>query len=386
MMEINRVIIVYHGFRSRGAGLRRHILQLCRELGRRGIDPQVLSLEELPFVSRYVPHLVQTVGNTLAAPAGDYARFRLTRTLLGKALGRRVRDGRGTAVVFEDVYTSCPVPVTSLTIAHALQSDNVYGHALTESALLRARSWDRVAVMRLKGPAVTVSAEYRRHIGKALGSDAAMRFGVIPLGVDLEEFVETPHTRSADHFGLVCLGTLEARKNVGFLLEVLSRILSAGCDRVRLTIIGDGPLRSALEAEAHARGVRHMVQFAGSVAPENVPMALQRHHMLLHPSLRESFGYALLEAKVSGLRTVATTDVEVPGEFVDNALPLNADAWARVVVSAYGAWERGLFRLPSSESVAWLRRRYGIQQMVDNYLAALQGNAVLPGRATVGRQ
>jgi len=385
-MEIKRVIIVYHGFRSRGAGLRRHILQLCHELGRRSIDPQVLSLEELPLVSRYVPHLVQTVGNVLAAPGGDYARFRLTRTLLGKALGRRVQDGRGTAVVFEDVYTSCPVPVRSLTIAHALQSDNVYGHALTESALLRARSWDRVAVMRLKGPAVTVSAEYRRHIGKALGSDAAMRFGVIPLGIDLEEFVEARYTRPADHFGLVCLGTLEARKNVGFLLEVLSRILSAGCDRVRLTIIGDGPLRSALEAKAYACGVRHVVQFAGSVPPENVPMVLQRHHMLLHPSLRESFGYALLEAKVSGLCTVATTDVEVPGEFVDNALPLNADAWARVVVSAYGAWERDLFRLPSSESLAWLRRRYSIQQMVDNYLAALHGNVIPSGRATVSRQ
>ncbi len=386
-MDIARVIIVYHGFQSRGAGVRRHIIQLCRELGRRGIDPHVLSLEELPLASRYAPHVVQTVGNALSAPAGDYARFGLTHALLGGMVRRRIPNSPGTAVLFEDIYTSSPVDAPSLTIAHALQSDNVYQYSLRESALRRARSWDRAVVMRLRGPAVTVSREYRRHIGKALGRDAALRLGVIPLGIDMEEFAEAPHARPADVFGLVCLGRLEARKNVEFLFEVLAKILSAGCTRVRLTILGDGPQRSRLEAEARSRGVRHVVTFAGSIPPADVPAALQGQHMLLHPSLRESFGYALLEAKVSGLQTVATTDVEVPAEFVDHALPLNAEAWAGGVARAYQAWEQGAFRIPSRDSLAWLRERFGVQRMVESYLAVLHGHQVPPdlrARPSVG--
>ncbi|MGH2395668.1 MAG: glycosyltransferase family 4 protein [bacterium] len=340
----------------------------------------MLSLEELPLVSRYAPYVVQTVGNAVSAPCGDYARFLLTRRLLRKALIHRLQDDGGTAVLFEDVYTSFPVGVPSLTIVHAVQSDNVYQHSLTVSALRRVRSWDRAAVMRLKVPAATVSHEYRRHIAKALGEDAAMRLGVIPLGIDLEEFPETPHARPAAVFGLVCLGRLEARKNIRFLFEVLSKVVSAGCSRVRLTFLGDGPLRATLEAEAHRRRVSHVVHFAGSVSPTNVPMALQRHHMLLHPSLRESFGYALLEAKVSGLHTVASNNVEVPGDFVDIALPLDADTWAREIVRAYAAWDRGLFRFPSSESLTWLRNRYSIQRMVDSYLAVLLGNSLVPER------
>jgi glycosyltransferase involved in cell wall biosynthesis len=373
-MDINRILIVYHGFRTRGAGLRRHILQLCRELERRSIEAQVLSLEELPFIARYAPPLLQRVGNALWAPSGDYARYMVTRTLLGKTVRRRIRHHRRTAVVFEDIYTATPVDVPWLTVAHALQSDNVYQHSLTEGALRRARAWDREVVMALKGPAVTVSQEYHRHIGRALGVEAATRFGIIPLGIDLEEFPQTLEARPADVFNLAYLGRFEARKNLAFLLDVMPRVVAAGCARARLTLIGEGPLRRELEDGAQRRGLQHVVRFDGPLPPAKVPAALQRHHMYLHPSLRESFSYSLLEAKVSGLRTVATPDVEVPRDFVDEALPLNAEAWAGVVVSAYKTWERGSFRLPSRESLAGLRRRYGIQSMVDGYLSILSSS------------
>jgi glycosyltransferase involved in cell wall biosynthesis len=210
-----------------------------------------------------------------------------------------------------------------------------------------------------------------------LGEDVAAPLGVIPLGIDLQEFPDTRPTRSADVFSLVCLGRLEARKNFGFLFEVLPKVLSAGCDRVRLTIIGDGPLRARLAAEAHARGVSHAVHFAGALPPATVPMALRRHHMLLHPSLRESFAYALLEAKICGLHTVATADVEVPGEFVDHPVALNPDNWTRVIVSTYQAWTRGSFRQPPEEGIAHLRERYSIRRMVDSYLSVLEGDSVL---------
>jgi glycosyltransferase involved in cell wall biosynthesis len=202
--------------------------------------------------------------------------------------------------------------------------------------------------------------------------------GVIPLGIDLREFPERPHPRPAGVFALVYLGRLEARKNVGFLFALLPKILSAGCTRIRLTIVGEGPLRSRLEAEARARGVGHVVHFAGPIPPTAVPAALQRYHVLLHPSLRESFGYTLLEAKASGVQTVATAGLEVPGDFIDHPLPLDSTLWAQAVTGAYRSWEGNGFLLPSPESLAGLRRRYSAERMVGDYLAVLRGEPV-PG-------
>jgi glycosyltransferase involved in cell wall biosynthesis len=78
----------------------------------------------------------------------------------------------------------------------------------------------------------------------------------------------------------------------------------------RICFIGDGPERGALAALAEARGIGHVVEFAGTV-----PMAgglLSSYQFAVLPSHREGLPNAVLEAMAAGLPVVATAVGGVP--------------------------------------------------------------------------
>jgi glycosyltransferase involved in cell wall biosynthesis len=116
---------------------------------------------------------------------------------------------------------------------------------------------------------------------------------IIDCGVDLEEFAPRPRGDDASpHF--VCVGSLSERKQVVPLANAFAR-LGEG----RLTFVGDGPLRAALEG-------RPGVRVIGRVAHEEVPAWIARGDVVCQPSLIEPFGQASLEAMAMERAVVAT--------------------------------------------------------------------------------
>src|SRR5205085_1816779 len=73
----------------------------------------------------------------------------------------------------------------------------------------------------------------------------------------------------------------------------------------------------------------HMI---GRVARADVPALLAQNHILLHPSLKESFSQTLLEGKLAGLTTLANRDLEVPPEFIDKPLEFDPAVWASEIM------------------------------------------------------
>ncbi len=125
---------------------------------------------------------------------------------------------------------------------------------------------------------------------------------VIDCGVDLDAFA--PRARGDDpapHF--LCIGSLTQRKNVLGLADAFAT-LGEG----RLTFVGDGPLRPALEGRAG-------VQLAGRVTHDEVAAWIARADVVCQPSLSEPFGQAVLEAMAMARTVVATTNGG-PAEFV----------------------------------------------------------------------
>jgi glycogen(starch) synthase len=104
---------------------------------------------------------------------------------------------------------------------------------------------------------------------------------------------------------LLCLGRLVPDKGFDVAINafrlVLNRFPSA-----RLTIAGDGPLRSELEQQAVRAGVGRAVEFIGWVAPERAPSLIANCTIVLMPSRREPFGLVALEAASAGRPVVAT--------------------------------------------------------------------------------
>ena len=114
----------------------------------------------------------------------------------------------------------------------------------------------------------------------------------------------------ADAVYLVTVGRLVRRKNLGSLLTALHRL---GLPDVRLLVIGEGPERANLEAQARELGIAERVQFRGFVAEETKYQLLAAADLFVLPSLHEAFGLVYLEAMHCGLPVVAT----VPGGHED---------------------------------------------------------------------
>ncbi len=90
----------------------------------------------------------------------------------------------------------------------------------------------------------------------------------------------------------------------------LVRALAAAVRRhptleIVLEIVGEGPMRSAVEREARLPGVGDRVVFHGSCPRERVRELLRGASMFVQPGAREAFGLAMLEARASGVPIVA---------------------------------------------------------------------------------
>jgi glycosyltransferase involved in cell wall biosynthesis len=94
---------------------------------------------------------------------------------------------------------------------------------------------------------------------------------------------------------LLCLGRVVEDKGFDVAVEAFAR-LPRRFSEARLVIAGDGPARPALEQQAARLGVAQRVQFAGWIAPEQVPALINTATLILMPSRwREAFGKVAVE-------------------------------------------------------------------------------------------
>jgi glycosyltransferase involved in cell wall biosynthesis len=158
---------------------------------------------------------------------------------------------------------------------------------------------------------IAVSAFLRRELVSKL-PELEGRVDVIDCGVDLNRFRgrDQADARAATGWEggeagprFLFVGSLDERKNVRRLVEAFTRF-----GRGSLALVGDGPLRPALE---RVPGVR----VVGAVPHRRVAEWMAAADVLVQPSLVEPFGQAILEAMASE-RTVVVTEVGGPPEFV----------------------------------------------------------------------
>jgi alpha-1,6-mannosyltransferase len=109
---------------------------------------------------------------------------------------------------------------------------------------------------------------------------------------------------------LLYVGRLSPEKNVHLLIATLARLArrthagSTAAHDYRLVVVGDGPLRDALQAAAMSQAPNRVL-FTGAI--EGVER-LRRYYasadVFVHPNPREPFGIAPLEAMASGVPVV----------------------------------------------------------------------------------
>jgi glycosyltransferase involved in cell wall biosynthesis len=136
------------------------------------------------------------------------------------------------------------------------------------------------------------------------------RVECVNLGIDLRRFdpSRADARRVAEYrrgAGRVVgtIGRLVPQKAMHVLLDATPALLRAN-PATRVLIVGDGPLRGALEARARALGILDAVLFAGY--QEDVVSAYAAMDVFVLPSRDEGFGLVFLEAMAMGVPVVGT--------------------------------------------------------------------------------
>ncbi len=318
------VAIYYGGFRRFG-GVNSHLRALEKTLVKDGYVVTVVTLDQLPFLCRYIPHIVEKLVNLFNLPIGFLCKGYVTRLLY-----RALFDTRVDIRIFEDIYISWNSKIPTVTVLHAVWSDNLQAYSVCESDVDRLKCAEIKIINQISHPLITVSYPYRDflenvHFPKSL----SRRIGVVELGVDQTNLHFDYKFRQLK--SIVYTGALEARKNVLFLLQVF-RQLSIVDSAYKLTIIGDGPEMKSLRDFVDTNNLS--VSFLGRLSNENVTSELLKHSIYLHTSTKESFSYALLEAKLAGLKTCAYDRLQVPSDFIDiGVATFDVDDWCQAIVS-----------------------------------------------------
>ncbi len=211
-----------------------------------------------------------------------------------------------------------------------------YGGALTTFFV-----WlERIAAPLTDRIVALTEREMEEHLERRIGRRE--QFVVVPSGVDLDAVRAQAPPReearrrlgvAADALLLVGMGRLVPAKGFDLLVRALPVILEA-VPSARLLLVGDGPDRSPLEAQARALGVVERLVLAGAQA-QAVPF-LSAADLLVAPSRNEGLGKALVEAMALGLPVVATRVGGIPTVVADGetgrlVAPNDPPALARAV-------------------------------------------------------
>jgi glycosyltransferase involved in cell wall biosynthesis len=163
------------------------------------------------------------------------------------------------------------------------------------------------------------------------------RLHIVHCGIDPVLYDRSPSGPGAH---LLFVGRLAAVKGVPVLFRALTQV-ARQCSEVKLTLIGDGPERARLEAEAHSMGLGGMVHFAGYRSQIEVAEALAGADVLVLPSFAEGLPVVLMEAMAARLPVVATRIAGVP-ELVEHGIsgllvsPGDANALAEAIARLLG--------------------------------------------------
>ena len=180
-------------------------------------------------------------------------------------------------------------------------------NARSNVAVRRATRW----VCKRAASVVAVSGYLRGELEAAV-PEARGKTEVVDCGVDVERFSVAP--APVGPLSYLFVGTLTERKNVTRLADAFEGLED---DAATLTVVGEGPLRPALDK-------RPRVRLVGAVPHDRVPEHIAAARVVCQPSLVEPFGQAVLEAMARG-RSVVATKIGGPAELVPDGAGVLVD-------------------------------------------------------------
>jgi len=272
------------------------------------------------------------------------------------------------------------VPARLAGVAHC-----VHGEHGWDVDNLDGAKWKPALLRRLHSPLVshyiTVSKDLERFLVNRLGI-AASRISQIYNGVDTVRFAPSP-SKPVDSLplefrgdGVVLIGAvgrIQPVKDHATLLRAFSALVVDRPDlreRLRLAVVGDGPLLGDLRALADSLKITDLTWFPGAL--DRIPEILRTFDVFVLPSLNEGISNTILEAMATGIPIIASAvggNLELIEEGACGRLFSVGDTVALSRMLGEYAMEKSLREAHGRAARQIAVERYSLETMVSRYEA-----------------
>ena len=303
-----RVVFLTHNYPRHPGDIAGAFLHpLATALRARGIDVRVVApsdrgkggedeIDGVPVVrARYATPereryaYTGAMSDAVRSPEGLAALWTLHRALRHEA--KRAAAGAGDVVVHAHWWLpaglAAPEEVPLVVTTHGT---DVRLLDLSPARMLARRVFRHARVV------TAVSKYLAGRISEATGRELPAG-NIQPMPVDT-----TGWHWSAGGQGLVVVARLTAQKRVDLVIGAAARL------GVRCVIIGDGPVRTALETLARGSGAADLFEFTGALPFEEARARMLQASVAVLPARLEGFGLSGAEALMSGVPLVICED------------------------------------------------------------------------------
>lgn len=187
------------------------------------------------------------------------------------------------------------------------------------------------------------------------------------------EAAGAPFDIPAGSFVIGTVGRIQDVKDHASLVQAfiaLRALLPQQRDRLRLVIVGAGPLLPKLQQQVDAAGIGHTVLLAGG--RNDIADVMKAFSVFAMSSIAEGMPVTLLEAMSSGLPVVSTRVGGIPDVVIDHetgALVPAGDPAAMAAALAVYAQDDSLVRRHGATARDRIVKKYSIDAMLASYTA-----------------
>ena len=265
------------------------IEEMSRELSIRDAASLIKVYRQMRLYAPDVVHTHTAKAGTIGRIAAFFYRWLAWKTLVGK-----------------------PRKVSIVHTFHGHVFHSYYGKLKTGIFITIEKVLARFATDKI----IVISPQQLKEIHSEVGIGKTEQFRVIPLGIDLEPYSNSPEKRTefrselgaADNELLVgFVGRLTDVKNVSLYLQAAELYVkqnTGDLPKLRFIIVGDGHLRGRLEREAVERVIEASVEFLGSRT--DVDTIYAGLDIVALTSLNEGTPLSLIEAMASRRPVIST--------------------------------------------------------------------------------
>lgn len=166
---------------------------------------------------------------------------------------------------------------------------------------------------------------------------------IINNGIDLEKYKYSDEKRNQirkeleiDNSTIVIghVGSFSTAKNHEFIVDVFKSYLEKN-DNAILVLCGDGNLKREIESKVEFLKIKNKVKFLG--VKENISEIYSIFDIFIFPSIYEGLGIVLIEAQISGLKCIVSSNIPNESIITENVKKLsincNKDIWVEELIN-----------------------------------------------------